>query len=100
MVDLSSQLELCRANPTAVGCVLSFELTDTWPQLARRIDGLSGGELRLLRERVVGHPRQELTVEEMRAVAIAWGPMPLTGRFIRPLRRHLLIWLMKSCPKL
>ncbi len=100
MADLYWTLELGSVNLTAFGCLLSVELTDTWPGLARRLDGLSDGELRLLRERMQGHPDPGLTAAELRMLAEAWGPLPLTGRFVRPLRRHLVVWLMRSCPNL
>ncbi len=100
MTRVYRELALVRENLTAFGCLLSFELNDTWPGLARRIDGFSDGELRLLRERMQGHPDSGLTAAELRTLAEAWGPLPLTGRFVRPLRRHLVVWLMRGYPKL
>jgi hypothetical protein len=100
MADICRLHDLGRVNLTVFACLLAIELTENWPQLSRRIDALTGGELRLLQERMPGHPGPGFTAAEMRAIATARGPMPLTGRFIRPLRRHLLMELMKSCPKL
>jgi hypothetical protein len=77
--------------------VLSFELSEAWPGLARRLDGFSGHELGLLRERMRGGPA--FSAAELAAVAAAW-PMPQTGRFTRPPRRMLLLCLMANSPRL
>jgi hypothetical protein len=100
MLDLSRELELGKVNLTAFGCLLSFELTDTWPELSRRIAAFTNRELRLLRERMPGLPYPVFTAAEMRAVMKARGPLPLTGRFVRPARRHLVASLREDCPKL
>jgi hypothetical protein len=99
MADLYGEIQLAGVNLTAFGCLLSFELSDAWPGLARRIDGLSDRELRLLREWIRGRPGPAFSAAELAAVAAAW-PMPRTGRFTRPPRRTLLLCLMANSPKL
>lgn len=100
MADLYRGLDLARTNLTAFACVLSFELGELWPELSRRIDALSNAKFRLLEEHLRSRPARGLTDADLRAVDEAWGPLPLTGRFIRPLRRHLVLWLKMTSPKL
>jgi hypothetical protein len=100
MADICRVHDLGRVNLSVFSCLLAIELTDDWPHLSRRIDALSHRQMRLLHERMPGHPGPQFSAAEIRAVAVAWGPMPLTGRFVRPLRRQLIVWLIKSCPKL
>jgi hypothetical protein len=100
IVDVCREFELGKVNLAAFGCLLSFELTETWPVLSQHIAGLSDNELRLLREQMPDHRLPEFSASEMRAISKAWGPLPLTGRFMRPIRRHLVVWLRKDHPKL
>jgi hypothetical protein len=100
MAEICRVHDLGQVNLTAFVCLLSIELTEAWPHLARRIDTLSRDELRLLQERMPGHPGPKFTAAQMRAVVDASGPLPLSGRFVRPLRQHLVMWLRKGCPNL
>lgn len=98
--DLYQALELGKVNLATFGCLLSFELTDARPELARRIDALTDGELRVLRERMPGHPGPGFTEAEVRTVAGACGTLPRTGRFVRPLRRRVVKCLLMTRPTL
>jgi hypothetical protein len=100
MTALCQALELGRLSLTAFGCLLSFELTDAQPHLARRIDALSTGGLRLLRERLPGRPATEFTAAEVRKLTEACGLLPRGGRFARPHRRRLVARLTKARPGL
>jgi hypothetical protein len=100
LTDLYRALELRGVSLTAFGCLLSFELAEARPLLARRIDGFSSGELRLLLERMPGQPAGAFTADELQALVEARGPLPLAGRFARPARRRLVTNLMMTRPKL
>jgi hypothetical protein len=99
LTDLYGALELRSASLTAFACLLSFELTESRPLLARRINGFSAAKLRLLRERMTGEPAIGFTAAELRTLVDALPPFPLTGRFARPLRRHLVACLTATRPK-
>jgi hypothetical protein len=102
--DLCLPLNFSRYHPYTLRRLLVRSLADLLPELARRIAGWRGRELRLLhdylRERRRPRRRHGFTAEELTVLVRAGGPLLLNARFVRPMKRTLAQHFREGHPEL
>jgi hypothetical protein len=102
--DLCRPLNFSRYDPYTLRRLLVHSLADMLPELARRIAGLRGRELRLLHGHLREQQRPEgqhgLSAEELVVFVQAGGPLLLNARFVHPLKRALAQHFREGYPEL
>ncbi len=97
-------LNLERCTPNILRQVLVRSLGPEMAELARRIGGLSGQQLRLLHDHLRQHQRpsirSDFTATEFSRLVDVFGSLLHTVRFVRPLKRPLVEHFQSIWPEL
>jgi hypothetical protein len=98
--QLCHPLSFKRYRLRALRRLLVGALAPLSPELSQRVAELSVVELRLLHDQLRAERHHGLSPEEVRLVARVGGPLLVTARFRRPLRRTLVRHFRGEHPEL